>query len=109
MRKFIQFADGSRRELSPLTFEEFIYLEMWTYVSDTAWGQWKRKNDFVELEDFNEETLAEANWIILEAGEPTILFDPSGQEDWRPFDAWKHDGKSKRRAMGLHWLPKDTA
>jgi hypothetical protein len=106
MRKFIQFEDGSREELAPLTYEEFLYLGLWVYGSDTSWNEWKHKNNFVELDEFNEAALNKENRIIIEAGTPAMLFDPTGQGDWHPFSAWEHDGRSKRTALGLHWVRK---
>ena len=74
MRKFIVFADGTKNELSPLTYNEFMNLELWTGASDMAFDMWKRKNDLHEIDDFWDHVV-EAAHIEIELTVRDYLFN----------------------------------
>lgn len=40
MRKFLRFADGEVVELSPLSYLEFLALDLWCGSSDLAYQDW---------------------------------------------------------------------
>lgn len=75
MRKILCFPPDEhsidRRELSPLTYEEFVKLDRWFGGSDIAFLAFKRHNRFSELSDFNDDALAMAV-LKLVPGEPVI-------------------------------------
>lgn len=87
MRKFIRFADGVTVELSPLSYHEFMALDLWSGGSDTAYAAWLRKNGYVEVSDYCEEALADATFSIelTPVSNDQLLFDPEGDGNWRNF------------------------
>lgn len=64
MRKFIKFADGQLVELSPLTYKEFMAIDLWCNASDTAYAAWLGYNKYVEATDYTEEALRSAHFFI---------------------------------------------
>jgi hypothetical protein len=60
MKKFLVFNDGQRFELSPITYDEFIFMDKWKGTSDTAFDKLLKLFNWRELEDFNEDALKEA-------------------------------------------------
>jgi hypothetical protein len=79
MRKFIQFTDqgGLRHELSPLTHEEFMSLDLYNEASDSAWELWLRHNDLVEIDRFRRDALPDSV-IVVEFTQRDYEFNPSG-------------------------------
>jgi len=58
MRKVLVLQDGSEHELCPLTHAEFCMSELFEWgTSDTEFESWKRKNEYLELEDFDPDAL----------------------------------------------------
>jgi len=53
MRKFLDFVDGHSWELSPLSYDEFERLDKWSGSSDISFSQWKRHNNFYELDQLS--------------------------------------------------------
>jgi hypothetical protein len=70
MRKFIQFPDGAKQELSPIAYDEFCHIfRINRYQEETggeAYDRFLRINHYVELSDFNLKGCV----IVLEDGEP---------------------------------------
>jgi hypothetical protein len=86
MRKYLEFPDGTRRELTPLTYEEFIQTRLWTGGNDTSWNQFLSKNELSDIEDFRQEALCVAQVVLIDEPERQLLFNPSGDEEtWVPF------------------------
>lgn len=78
MLKFLQPMDGSKRsELTPLSYEEFLYLGLWFSDPDSAYTLWKHHNGVNELSDFNEETLCNSI-LVVERASRGYEFNPSG-------------------------------
>jgi len=82
MRKFLDFVDGHSWELSPLSYDEFERLDKWSGSSDISFSQWKRHNNFYELDQLSPFASPPAKPSIrIELGEPAI--------DWNYCeDAW---------------------
>ena len=87
MRKFIRFSDGVVVQLSPISYYEFMALDLWTGASDTAYAAWLHKNGYVEVSDYCEEALADATLSIelTPVSNDQLLFDPDGDGNWRNF------------------------
>jgi hypothetical protein len=76
-------ADGSRHDLSPLTYEEFLSVNMWQGMSDVAFDQWLRHNNFQEVCEFREEFRKTAHIETIIVNDRPIEFNPSGDgETW---------------------------
>jgi len=89
MRKYIKFTDdGHRHELSPLTYAEFMSLDLWgDGSSDMAFAQWLRHNKLREIDDFNEEALSDSV-IVIEFTQRDYEFNPSGDKvTWIKLDS----------------------
>lgn len=95
MRKYIVWEDGHKRELTPLSFKEFMVLDLWTGGSDLAWSAWLHKNNFHEADSFNDEALDEGKFVITD--EPLefskLLFSVDG-ERWQPYEDVKDHKKT---------------
>ena len=100
MRKFLVFPDSTCAELSPFTYEEFVKLDRWSGLSDTAFSRWMRHNGFHEMDQFNEEIVKAAR-IELVAGEPTFEWFPAEHEGHDSSACGKCDGYSVYRAWPL--------
>lgn len=85
MRKFLVWPDGHKKELTPLTYEEFNVLNLWSGSNDMAWKQWLYKNGYSEVDEFTVEALYEARFV-LEPGDPSLLFNlGDDDEDWHDY------------------------
>lgn len=86
MRKYIVWEDGDKRELTPISFKEFMALDLWSGGSDLAWDAWLYKNNFCEADSFEDEALDIGKFVI--ADEPLdfskILFSLDG-ETWQSY------------------------
>ena len=74
-------ADGSRHDLSPLTYDEFLALDLWQGGSDTAFEQWLRHNKFQEVRDFREEFRETAKIETVTVPDRDFEFNPSGDDE----------------------------
>jgi hypothetical protein len=88
MRKFIVFADdanlgpASRHEITPINYIEFMALDLWSGASDMAFAAFLRKNNLVEVDDFNDESLKNSS-LAIEFTNRSYLVNPSGDgETW---------------------------
>jgi hypothetical protein len=79
MRKYIKFSDNTMHELSSLTYDEFISLDLWTGASDIAFASWLSHNKLSELDSFNDETKSDSV-IVVEIAHRSFEFNPSGDE-----------------------------
>jgi hypothetical protein len=76
MRKYLDFEDDISWELSPLTYQEFERLGMWSGASDICFGEWLRHNGYHELEQLSPHSEPKDKpGIRLEPGEPEIKWD----------------------------------
>lgn len=85
MRKFITFKGGIKVELSPLSYKEFMALDLWSGGSDMAYAAWLRKNDYEDVNDYSLESLQDATFSIelTPISKDRMLFDPEGDGNWR--------------------------
>lgn len=90
MRKFLVWPDGHKRELPPITYEEFKVLNLWSGSNDTSWTQWLYKNGYSEVDGFTVESLYKARFV-LEEGEPKLEFNlGDDDEDWYKYHRGDH-------------------
>jgi hypothetical protein len=83
MRKYLDFEDGYFWELSPLTYDEFERLGKYSWAPDIAFGQWKRHNNFHELDDLSHDPIPPIKkGIRIEIGEPVIRWDYCDDAWW---------------------------
>ncbi|GGD87320.1 hypothetical protein GCM10011390_02540 [Aureimonas endophytica] len=82
--------------LPPLTFDEFIALDMWSGSSDAAYAAWLRANVFTDPRDLSDETLATHHLVLVRhEGDPEEwLFDPDGADKWWPL--WRFGPRETR-------------
>lgn len=86
MRKFLVFDNGTEVELSPLSYREFMALDMWSGSSDMAYEEWVAHNNYATADEYSAETLASSAFRVTL--EPVDLrqfeFDPNGSGNWSP-------------------------
>lgn len=80
MQKFLVFKDEQRHEISPLSYREFMALDLWGCASDMAFAAWLRHNRLVEIEDFTHEALAESD-IEVHLTSRQYEVNPTGDGD----------------------------
>ena len=88
MRKRLISTDGSEYILPPISYTEFMVLDLWSGDSNMAYATWLSKNDFHEADSFNEEFL-QTTALILDyvPSQSIIWFNPSGDgETWIKYD-----------------------
>lgn len=86
MRKFIKFDDGEIVELSPITYKEFMAIDIWNGGSDIAYDEWLRKNGYVEADQYRIEALTTAKFIIVfEPISPEKFLFSSEPDIWKPY------------------------
>lgn len=82
MRKYLVWPDGHELQITPLSFEEWKALGLWTSADDTSWKSWLYKNNLHEIDSFNDEALDEARFVVR-TGYNVLVFNPSGDgETW---------------------------
>ena len=64
MRKYVKLADGQELNISPITYQEFMILNLWTGASDMAWEAFLRRNGFEDPRDYRDETLKGSVFLI---------------------------------------------
>ena len=75
------FLDGDIKVLTPLSYEGFTRINLWSGASDTAYNAFLLKNNLHELKSFTKEALLSADIEFVE--EPiTLKFDPEGDDSW---------------------------
>jgi len=57
MRKMLCWPDGTSEEITPLTYAEFVKLELWSGASDMAYAAWLRHNKLHEISSFDIDAL----------------------------------------------------
>lgn len=82
MRKFLVWADGDRRELTPLTFEEFVSLGLYTGDDEHCYKVWLFKNELHDPSDLTEDALVKARLEFDNTTARGYLFDATGQDRW---------------------------
>lgn len=80
MKKELIFSDGKRFTLSPLTYDEFVKLNLWDGGSDSAWNRWCWHNGYVQLGDYKPEYLRTARIKIDLAAVLDPEFNLSGDD-----------------------------
>lgn len=80
--KSLVTVNGRRYPLSPLSYEEFLYLGLWIGGAEDAWVQWLEFHRFSSLSDFNAQTLAGATISINETPYPVLKFSVDRGETW---------------------------
>lgn len=84
MRKFLICPGNTEYELTPLSYDEFVKLNLWTGGSDLAYAAWLRANNLHELDSFRAEVIN--NGIIeLRDGTREFVFDPTGMRTFVPY------------------------
>jgi hypothetical protein len=79
MQKFIKFIDNTQYEISPLSYAEFMSLNLWNGASDIAFKQWLNHNNLIEVDDFNADALEQAV-ILINLTTRKYEVNPKGDE-----------------------------
>lgn len=96
MGKYLVFSDGEAVQLSPITCNEFMAIDLWYGASDMAFDAWLRKNKLSEARDFNEEALSSAKFMMVDYADEVsledLLFNTKSNEldsiHWQSYKSW---------------------
>lgn len=72
MRKYIVLPNGEKKELSPLTEEEYALFKLWGGAINMSFYRFLKLNKYVLTKTYNNEIL-ENSKIICEPGEPHFI------------------------------------
>lgn len=97
MRKFLKFADGTQVELSPLTYAEFMALDLWVGASDSAYTMWLYHNKLKEAQDYRDDSLLSAEFV-LDFSEVSKELEFFVDDCWQPYSEVRHLVK---RGLGI--------
>lgn len=70
MRKFIIFKDFNLKELSPITYDEFIAMTKCYSLSDSAFEDFLKYNNYINFTDYG---LDEIKGFCFKEGEPSFI------------------------------------
>ena len=66
MTKYLKLKDGTIHNLAPLSYIEFIHSHFYYGgSSDTAFEEYLRNNNYVDILDFNQESLEDCEVVII--------------------------------------------
>jgi len=86
MRKFLCFKDGSEVELPPISYHEFLAIDLWVGSSDSEYSKWLSHNGYEEAEDYKDEVLNEASIRISFNNIERFEFSEDCGENWKCMD-----------------------
>lgn len=66
--------------LTPIFYQEFMALDLWSGASDMAYAEFLRHNELADPADYDEEVL-KISYFILTEGEYHLEFNPSGDDN----------------------------
>jgi hypothetical protein len=82
MKKFLVFNDGHKYELSPISYDEFMFMDNWRGTSDTAFDKFLKMFNWRELEDFNEDALKEARIELVDENGRILNKEEYEVDEW---------------------------
>jgi len=102
MRKLLTLSSGRVVEVSPLTYGEWMALDLWSGASDMEFEAWLRANKLDDPNDFVEEMFDEGASFALAFEEREPLYfrlEPGGE--WLPYSLARAHSKRKSRPQEL--------